>query len=61
MSVDYDVNRTDVFVVHQPRGETHRAVVQITVRPGKNLGDRQKRLLEDFLHAAARLREEASS
>lgn len=57
MSVEHGANRTDVYVVYCPKGETHRSVIQITIQPGKNLTEEDKRLLDDVVLAAAKLRD----
>lgn len=49
------VNRTDMSVVYNPAGAKHRAVIQITLRPGKNLDDEAQELIADFLDCALRI------
>lgn len=51
------VNCTDVLVVYNPSGETHRSVIQITIRPGKNQSVQSRVLLSRVLESVQRLQD----
>lgn len=51
------VNRTDVFVVYNPSGAKHRAVLQVTIRPGKKLGEEEKTAISSFVETALRVQQ----
>jgi hypothetical protein len=53
-------NNTDVWVVHQPAGERHRAVLQITIRPGKHRSSEEHLAFQLLLAAIMRLRSAAA-
>jgi hypothetical protein len=55
MNPDQGVNRTDFCVVYNPAGAKHRSVLQITLRPGKNLDEEMNALIAEFIDTALRI------
>lgn len=50
-------NRSHIFVVYNPGGETHRPVIQITIRPGKRQSEREHLAMQALLHAVKRMQD----
>lgn len=50
-------NSTQVFVVWNPGGETHRSVIQITIRPGKRQSDAEHLAMQALLNAVKRMQD----
>jgi hypothetical protein len=60
MSVDRSVNQTRVSVAYAPSGSHYRAVLQVTVRLGKNPSPEEHLAYQAFLAALQRFKEEVS-
>lgn len=58
---DRGVNRTDFCVVYNPAGAKHRAVLQMTLRPGKNLDEEMNSLIAELIETALRIEKALSS
>jgi hypothetical protein len=52
-----DVNYTSVNVVYCPKSTFERAVVQVTVRPGKTQDDAEHIAMQNFLASVKKLQE----
>lgn len=50
-------NRTDVFVVYNPKGERHRSVLQITIRQGKDPSVEEHIAMQRLLYAVFELQQ----
>lgn len=53
----YSNNKTSVWVVHQPAGERHRAVLQITLRFGRNRSEAEHLAFQSLLSAIRRMQD----
>lgn len=57
MPLDDSVNRTRISVTYAPSGSHYRAVVQVTVRLGKNPSQEEHLAYQSFLAAIQQFKE----